>query len=400
MAFECPVIIYTLAAFSSAHLALRDEQFQVVSLRHRGLALQELKRSVDSKMLSKEAFLAVTMIMCSMDSISEATDSWIHHLSAASSMLRSSRDSHAGIDDTTNLANANTVLSLRSSFEGKWLLRNFAYHDILMSVSMDCRPSISGFYWLSTDDDVDDTADTYFGFAGRVLYLVGEISHLGADLKASTATKAQRQNHFANDDASETIASRLHTYTDSGYPLMEDILGGQEWPSSGAHSHFAQRAQTIELYLQEWTNPSPESESALAMLGEAYRHAALIYLYWVLRRHYAVYSAEAIQPKMLTSVRAICNAARSMPLGSLAECTMLFPLFMAGGEAEDDADIQIIRQRLLSMNQWRKFRNVEACLRVLDEVWRLRSAGTRRTDLAKVDWLDIAQLRGWKIALT
>ena len=72
----------------------------------------------------------------------------------------------------------NPKQAVQATFEGRWLLRNFAYHDIMMSVSMDCRPLIRGFYWSSEDDTL---ADPYFGFASRILYLISETSILNAD---------------------------------------------------------------------------------------------------------------------------------------------------------------------------------------------------------------------------
>lgn len=355
MAFDCPPLVYALAAFASTHLALRDTRFRQISLTHQGVALGKLKSSVAKGTLSGEYLLAVTMVMCSMDSISEATDTWLHHLSGAAVCAGSTITQTADEEPTRE-----QDTPLMRSFEGRWLLRNFAYHDILMSVSMACRPFIRGDYWITSQQDSDHgLADTYFGFAARVLYAVGEISHLRADMAVGVSSQDGR---------------------------------------------FSQRAQQLEETLRQWCNPASSSDpkDSLSLLGEAYRHAALIHLYRTIRDYEEVLVSYAgtLRSKVQSSVSAICEAAQAMPLGSLAECTMLFPLFMAGGEAYHVDDIEVVRERLVSMNQWRKFHNVEICLNVLDEVWRLASAGTRRDDSAKVDWLDVASSRGWKLALT
>jgi hypothetical protein len=73
---------------------------------------------------------------------------------------------------------------------------------------------------------------------------------------------------------------------------------------------------------------------------------------------------------------------------------------MAGGEAHETSEIEIIREKLGEMIKWRKFRNVEACLDVLDEVWRRRMDGSRREDQDKVDWLDVVKQRGWKLSIS
>lgn len=89
-----------------------------------------------------------------------------------------------------------------------------------------------------------------------------------------------------------------------------------------------------------------------------------------------------------------------MPEGCLAECTLLFPLFMAGGETDDASEIEIIRDKMAIINKWRHFENVDHALRVLDELWRLRSAGAMGSDNRKIDWLDITATQGIKLALT
>lgn len=73
---------------------------------------------------------------------------------------------------------------------------------------------------------------------------------------------------------------------------------------------------------------------------------------------------------------------------------------MAGGEAQETSEIVIIREKLGEMIKWRKFRNVEVCLYVLDEVWRRRMGGSRREDQDNVDWPDVVKQRGWKLSIS
>ncbi|KAF5714265.1 transcriptional activator UGA3 [Fusarium globosum] len=226
MAFECPALMYAISAWASSHLALRDEKFRAGSLRHRGHALARLQKSMKQSELSTGMCLAVTMVLCSMESISEATDAWYPHLKGAAAALAwQTEDSLAVVDPKQ---------AVQATFEGRWLLRNFTYHDIMMSVSMDCRPLIRGFYWTSEDDTL---ADPYFGFASRILYLISETSILNAD-------------------------------------FAEAKLGSQ----TRGHS-FAKRSHKIESELQSWVCPAGHDGSPLALLGEAYRNAALIHLY-------------------------------------------------------------------------------------------------------------------------
>lgn len=45
-----------------------------------------------------------------------------------------------------------------------------------------------------------------------------------------------------------------------------------------------------------------------------------------------------------------------MPEGCLAECTLVFPLFIAGGEARDAEHVEIIRERLGMIVDLRRFK--------------------------------------------
>ncbi|KAM5344374.1 hypothetical protein ACJ41O_012911 [Fusarium nematophilum] len=364
MAFECPALMYAVSAWASSHLSLRDENFKDLSLRHRGYALSRLQESMQQSELSTEMCLAITMVLCSMESIAEATDSWYPHLAGAAAALAWRPGESSSL--------LNPKKEVQSSFEGRWLLRNFAYHDVMASVSMDCRPLIRGFYWASEDDSL---ADPYFGFASRLLFLISETSQLNADFVDSKGAPL--------------------TSSEPTWPFEEQTVHNSDSRGEG----FSERARVIEDELQSWVCPSDEDGSPLALLGEAYRNAALIHLYRTLGRHIGGYSA-VLKAKLDTCVKAICKLSRQVPEGCLVECTLLFPLFIAGGEAQETPEIETIREKLCAMSRWRKFRNVEACLNILDKVWQRRADGSRRNDRDKVDWLDIVKHRGWKLAIS
>lgn len=355
--------MYALAASASSHLALRSREFKDVALQHRGLALNKLNTAMRDAELSPEMCLAVTMVLCSMESISDATDTWYHHLAGAAAALET--------NPRRDLSNSEAEVVCLSSFEGKWLLRNFAYHDVLMSVSVDRRPFLVGDYWMSQENSL---ADPYFGFASRILFLISETSILNADF-------SEAKQRSVGD----------HSTTNLGKPADE---------SNGVkRSSFSDRARILESEILGWSCPSGCESSSLSQLGEAYRQAALIHLYRTIRRHVPGYS-EVLETKIQNCVKEICDLGGSMPEGCLAECTLVFPLFIAGGEARDISHVETIRERLEVIVNLRKFRNVEACLDVLDEVWRLRASGSASCGEDKVDWLDVVKHRGWKLAIT
>lgn len=376
MAFDCPPLLDAMAAWSSAHLALQYPSLQDTALQHRGRALSNLTASLKTGTLTSEMCLAVAMAMCSMDTISVATSSsWSHHLAGAAAALQS-KSSNLQAVSRSQASHPYLDATWLQSFEGKWLLRNFAYHDILMSVSLDRRPLIAGDYWMSTDDA---TADPYFAFASKIMLLTSEISVLNADCTEQFTCGAG-----------------------SGQPSTGGVLDAMD--ELAADSDFEvllRRAYSLATSLREWELPTTVSgDEPLALLSETYRSAALIYLDRVVRKHFPHYLADVIPEGVQLYVASICDIAQKIPEGSLSECSLLFPIFIAGGEAEDEQHIECLRNRLFTMNKWRKFRNVDACREVLEQVWRCGDEYRHGLRPDRVDWRDVLEQKGWQLALS
>ncbi|CAG9982591.1 unnamed protein product [Clonostachys byssicola] len=358
MSFESPALMKALAAWSSSHLALRNQAFTDVALQHRGSALRNFKVAMEDEDLSTEVALAATLVFCSLDVISDGTGSWYHHLRGGAALLISNQR-ESGI--TPAISPSSKTMEQLQSYEGKWLLKNFAYHDILASITMNTRPLLGGEYWISSGDD--SAADPYFGLAERILHLIAEISHLNAEMTEAKQLEA----------TPEALANTI--------------------------TSFSSRARAIEDELREWKCPSAGFSPALVSLAQAYRSAARIHLYRTIRAHIPD-AAEHTHSKIQSQVKSIAEAVGNIPEGCLPECTLLFPVFMAGGDAEDSRDIWIIRNKLESMNRWRCFRNVEAALDVLDELWRLNATRAGGESGDRIDWLDVIKRRGWKLAIS
>lgn len=379
MAFESPSLMRALAAWSSTHLALRDPSFEDIALRHRGSAISSLKSAMEDDGITREMCLAVTMVFCSMESISNGSSlSWYHHLVGGAAALGAD---NAFMDLPAGSSGSSGSPSIRiPAFEGAWLLRNFAYHDIMMSVAMDQRPLLDGDYWIL---DEEQKADPYFGLGSYILYLVAEISHLNADFTAEATPGAQQP----------CPRDCLHSKV-QGHSVL---LYHSEAPPRGAH--FSSRARAIETELQGWQCPTAYLGSQLEQLANCYRSAGLLHLYRTLRKHTTGYD-DVLRDKIYQNVDTICAVTEQMPHGCLAECTLLFPLFLAGGEAKGTEQIKVIRERLLTLNRWRHFHNVETCLSVLDELWRLRASEARTRDSHPPDWSDVVKARGYTLSIT
>jgi transcriptional activator protein UGA3 len=246
-------------------------------------------------------------------------------------------------------------------------LQNFAYHDILASVSLDREPLIPGKYWMS---DKDTMVNTYFGLADFPMVMLAEISALNESLKRSSSSSSATETLNVTDNT-----NNQHQTLN---PLSE--------------------ASRIENALLRW-QPAKAQDQSLICLASSYCSAALIHLYRTLR-HHGMHSTSALNNKIVREIKTIVEQVNTMPISCLPECTVLFPLFLAGGETNVESDIQATRERMQEMVRYRQLENVRIVLEVLEEVWDVWSR-TLPIDLAKpCDGLHALERRGWKLALS
>ena len=124
-----------------------------------------------------------------------------------------------------------------------------------------------------------------------------------------------------------------------------------------------------------------------------YRSAAFIYLDSVLTKSLRQQIVTDIIPAgASTNIEAISTLSDRIPQGAFAECSLLFPLFVAGSRADNAGQASLVRNRLAAINNWRRFTNVDACIDVLDEIWEVNGSGA-------VAWQDVSKHRGWNLAL-
>lgn len=351
MAFEYHALHQAVVAWAATHLVLRASTpaLQLFTLESRAKALSDLSTALATPTSTgtREAELACCLVLCSMDSIAGDTAGWDLHLQGAANMLR------PALADSRH-----AMRPFLGSFDGRWLLRNFAYHDVLMSVTTDCAPLITGYYWRHDNDQDDDdkphVADSYFGFASTLIFQISEISSLNAAMKAATIDETD----------------------------------------------FSQQAQALESSLLAWSCPK-SSDGPLSALAAMYRSAALLHLYRVIY-HHQPHLGRACHHRIQRQVDAIVNHMHSLPPESPPECTALFPIFMCGAETDRPHHTRMVRERLQSIMTSRNFKNIENAISVLDELWRRRFSVDVVSPLCNdlADWRDILQERGWKLALS
>lgn len=369
MAIEDKPLLDLLIAWSSSHLSLSNDVYHVKALEHRSTALTSFATSLSGDHDSPEISLAGCLVFCSMSAILGDTTGWHNHLRGAAQIIKNAGTSSLHGDD-------DGLAVISRTYEGRWLLRNFAYHDILMSITADREPLIPGQYWISEDKTA---IDSYFGLASEPMALISKISSL-------------------NGDMLRRIVPRGSSFSDSNSSLSPDGRSPESSAFSMPMDDFSARAFIIERELQQW-ECGESADPCLISLAESYRSAALIYLYRVIRSRVPE-TGVGIARKIVKQVSAVVRHVGDMPLRCLPECTLLFPLFMAGGETTSKVEILFIRGRLQHIATYRHFHNAASALSVLEELWLQHTSFTGLITGEPLDWLDILRRRNWKLALS
>ncbi|GME62124.1 hypothetical protein BBP40_011199 [Neofusicoccum parvum] len=258
--------------------------------------------------------------------------------------------------------------AFKKSPEGQWLLRNFAYHDILGSVTLGTKPLIPASYL----EGITDVVDTYLGVGSEILIPISETSFIQTPPSANDLDALQ---------------------------IQDGAVSHRDW----------QALQAIEQKLQSWHCRS-DAAPALTATAYAYRSAAMIYLYRQMRKILKAFNTSPgpwfrqselreLEVKIADEVANTLLQVSAVPSNDFPECALLFPLFMAGGEATEDTDIATIRARIGITYKLRRFRNVLEALEVLEEVWEQRRIGYGGAGSRQADWEHVLARRKNRLLL-
>jgi transcriptional activator protein UGA3 len=163
--------------------------------------------------------------------------------------------------------------------------------------------------------------------------------------------------------------------------------------SSPAFPHIAEASfNAIETGIMTWAYENPFTLGVdltialdLIALAEAFRLAALIQLY----RNSPAHTDQVPG----CAARAMEFVGR-IPPGSPAESSLLYPMFLAGAELNDENAMDRCAKRLDDIQRRNRYENVGMVQKVLKEVWRPNlETGQRR------DWEDVLRERNWSFTL-
>ncbi|SCV33300.1 uncharacterized protein FFB14_04437 [Fusarium fujikuroi] len=352
LAMESPALAEALIAYSSGHMSHSDPSYTTVSLAARSRALCELSATIsrpDQTASVTETALSACLILLTSEVCLGSHQSWYNHLVGAKHLIACAQSQADG-----SLVKGAQALRLTS--EGRWILRNFAYHDILGSVTLGTKPLLFPDYLR----DITHEFDTYLGVASQILICIGQVTCL--DLST--------------------------TYVEAGIHPSRNYL-------------------SVEHDIESWKCPAG-TPSTFQAVAHAYRGAALIYLYRKMRRHLEAdtntflacgTSLNTMNGKLHMAVDNTLDSIGHVPENDVSESSLLFPLFIVGGEVERTDQMEFVRARLQASYKKRKFRNISRALEVLEELWVYRQIqdvlGGNRPD-----WEDILNSGAEPLLLT
>ncbi|CAG8247824.1 unnamed protein product [Penicillium salamii] len=361
MALESPALANALIAWSAGHLASREISYRSTALEARSKSLRSLALSLSSSGAAQGEINSATSLILMTSEVCLGFDTnWYRHLIGVKDIITSAQ-SFVSANESQILG----VNALKQSPEGHWILRNFAYHDIIGSVTLGTKPLIQSQYLQG----LTDVVDTYFGVASGILPFISEISCMEElDIVCDCITL---------HDENETMPNFL---------------------------------MQIEQGLKAW-RCSSKTDPALTSLAYVYRSSSLIYLYRrtirALIRHPVLPELQhqsfilELHRKIEGEVSTLSWYVESISYHEDVESALLFPLFIAGCETKDSSQMEIIRLRLELMHEKRHFKNIQQALNVLREIWEMRQIQREGVlDNCDVDWQGIVNSQEVVLLLT
>ncbi|ETN41656.1 uncharacterized protein HMPREF1541_03592 [Cyphellophora europaea CBS 101466] len=342
MAMESKALADSLVAWASSHLALTDQSYELLSLESHSSAVRALSSSLvthNDDLALHETNASACLALLISEVCQGDRQIWYSHLLGAKSIIESARSGDLrGVD------------AFKLTSEGQWVLRNFAYHDVLASVTLSQPPLLDGSYL----EGITNVVDSCVGVASGILKIIADICALDHRLRSEGLDHHDGRTSFIQ----------------------------------------------LETQLRDWEFP-PDTTQNLAAVGQAYRCAAQIVLYRAWRQllpeeldQSPGHDETSRQIGVDEAVTVLLESIANIPQQSIAEGPLVFPLFLAGGETMAPAQQQIIRTRLQASFEFRRFQNISRALEILETLWE-----RRKTD-SNLDWKDVLAESGGGLILT
>jgi hypothetical protein len=323
MAVRDDNLLSLLLAYSACHrarLLRQPEPATRIALWVQGIFSQLRDALDDPSGIISNSNLATAIMLASLEIISPKAFGiavpWQKHLDTARQMI----EARGGPLRMKTASRGDMV----SSFLWSW----FAYLDVLGSLSGGKASSLSSAWIL--DDDIDDkndyAIDCILGFTSKCIRILAKIAELArvCDNERIGPDLAIRSEWQPSD---ETVAR--------AEKLEADLTESRQHPAKPC-THMQSTGEAA----YQWDSLE------MAATNEAFHWAALVHL------HRRVLGKPSTHPDVQNAVREIFGALFKVRKGSSAEACLLFPMFTAGCDSQDEKQRADVLERIKAVERY------------------------------------------------
>lgn len=275
--------------------------------------------------------LATAIMLASLEIISpnafEVTVPWQTHLTVARRMI---------------IARGGAESVHRRDKVSYFLSRWFAYLDVLGSLSggKNDRPLFSGNYWANDDSDDDFQIDCLLGFTSRCVSILARIAELARQCDSERIDPETGDVNEGWTPSEETVRKAEQLKLDLQDARMHRYKGCPHRPTTPLRHR-----KTIS------TDPNNGESAAgwdlleMVATNEAFHWAGLVHL------HRRILGKRSQDVEVQIAVREIVSTLYKVRKGGTAEACLLFPMFTAGCDAQEQGQRSVIMERLMAVEE-------------------------------------------------
>ncbi|KAI5809784.1 fungal-specific transcription factor domain-containing protein [Peziza echinospora] len=316
LALETPALYHAISAMTAFHMSRESALYRVQGVEHVRKSLSALNSGIGNGSLSDEAALATTLVLAFSEAFDRHITTGTEHLKGAKIMINRALETYQ--HGQNNWGDRLKRL--------KFLHNVWVYLDVLARLTSD-----------NDDDDIPDPAvfgpasltedvDPLMGCASSLFPLIGRVANLVRRVRRC----------ISNSISIIAEAIELKSLIENWVPARSFL---------------------------------PMEDSATEMVhclktAEAYQYATLLYLLQ------AVPEVCSVSPRQLA--KRVLSLLESIPITSGACIVHIYPLLVAGCEADTPAEREWVDQRWSQMTSRMWIGNVDSAWHVVKEVWTRR----------------------------
>ncbi|OAA58917.1 Fungal Zn binuclear cluster domain containing protein [Niveomyces insectorum RCEF 264] len=325
-----------------------------------------------------------TIIMLSILEVFEANASlWSRHLEGASSLLAAYMESNGGTGSSSTLNETPTI---------RKLLDIYAYHEVLASVAWRRAPRIpASFYDAGPGRNRSLEEDTMSVLRTTIDHVVDGNNNT-TTIGTGTCTAAGEWKAFAQQPEKNTV---FLPAVDSLLSLVAQLATvhsarteqGKRTNSirSGSDAHtdqYISSAAAVVDKLRRWHCPDRGYSIETRCTAEAMRQAGILFYYWTMGGD----NAKMDTFETVSAVHTIMASIGRVSVRHPVVASHIWPLYMAGLAATDEAQRAFIRQRLDDMIEVRGIKSITQLRVTLEHMWTSRTtAGATKRVMAAAE---------------